>query len=192
MATKSKADNNPTQTTTQPIANQEQTHTQPSANQDTTTSNVDANEHTTIENQTKIKQKTTAKPVVKYSNVWLKRQMTTSINAEYIGKINTLLPTMPDHAEINNVNNLLKALIDSYITAHAFSDAKEEELEAMEVELDLSETLNQNLRDEIKKLEHSLNELVQQPKTETVIVPPIPDAKPVEKTEKSFMQLLGF
>ncbi|MEZ5047491.1 MAG: hypothetical protein R2831_10920 [Chitinophagaceae bacterium] len=128
------------------------------------------------------------KPATKPPQTWVKRAMTTSLSPEYIGKINTLLPSLNPDTE--NINKLVKELVDYYIQSKTEAGKLEKQNDALEIELIECEQSISQLRNTIQALETELKK-AQQAAIPTPAIGTKP-SKPTQETENDFMSLLGF
>jgi hypothetical protein len=188
-----------TESTNQLDTSNEQVTDKPTADIIESTGNEDAHHKQSSDNVTADKVETTKETTV--NNVvsdWLKPKMTTSINAEYIGKIKTVLAAMKDEG-VNNVTYLIKKLVEHYLTtASQFTELKREITTLTELNNSNEDAYHNSLDKitmldkEIKDLQFENMELKAGGKSEKGNVPvPTPDKVPVP-TERTFMQLLGF
>lgn len=171
-------------------ANNEQTDENLSTDNVETKSNQGANNEQTDENlSTDLVETKSNQGASNDVSDWLKAKMTTSINAEYIGKIKTVLAAMQD-GDINNVTSLLKKLVEHYLTTSSQLTDLERQIKTLTELNNSNEDAYQNSIDRITELDLELKELqasIENPTEEA----PTP-AKTEKKKKPSFMNYLGF
>jgi hypothetical protein len=142
---------NEVQTTKQPQANEVQTIKQPQANEVQTTKQPTANNAQTIEPTTPPEPAPPA-PIQAGNSDWVKKGMTTALNAEQIEAVKSTVLNAP--AEIKNVNQLLLYLVAEKQASHS----KQMELVNQVTELKLN---TQELEAHNAELERHASDLVE-------------------------------